>query len=107
MKVAVTALIRVALIVVLVVTPTLGVSMAMETPATGGVLPLQAVPLRGYAVCATSAPMSIGTTTTEASAFLLAASGIKKFKLKRRSRALVNHEPCVSAGRYFHDSITL
>ena len=53
------------------------VSKAMVTAATGGVLPLQAAPLRGYEGCTTTTAVSIGTSTAVSSASLLVASGIK------------------------------
>ena len=77
MDLVVTALTRVALTVVLVVTPTLVVFTTLGTSATGGVLPLQAAPMRGLGVCSTSAAMSLGAAAAEATASLLVASGIK------------------------------
>ena len=73
MDLVVTALTRVALTVVLVVTPTLVVFTTLGTSATGGVLPLQAAPMRGGGICTAATTMSIGTATSGTTASPLAA----------------------------------
>ncbi len=56
------------------------VSATMGTAGTGGLLQ-SLVPTLGLVYWATTAALSTATSTVEASAFLLVASGIKNFKL--------------------------
>ena len=56
------------------------VSTAMETTVTGGLLQ-SLVPTHGNVGWTATTALSTETTTVEAAAFLLVASGIKNFKL--------------------------
>ena len=75
-----TALIQADLLVYQAASATPVVSSALVSTATGGLLQ-SPVPSHGLVYWTTTTTMSSETTTIEATAFLLVASGIKNFKL--------------------------